>query len=234
MKKLQAQELKNRFIEILSNHNKNFDCEKGNPFLLKIKSESYYVFLKNISSAYFKKYPNKTRVQLPKSKRFLEIAKSDIPFIILGYDSVNDVFASWNPNKVKSRLNTKNNVSLYSRASWQSEVEDFKLKVNYLSNNDRVILFKSNMLKTFFNNVIQFFGEDSEKDSKDEQQNKLSKSKEIIDDKLLKKITPLLEKNKILEVVRICTDYHKNKYDMTFRDWFDLVNAEYEKIRNQK
>ncbi|MFK7949679.1 MAG: hypothetical protein AB8G11_18955 [Saprospiraceae bacterium] len=234
MKKLQAQELKNRFIEILSNHNTKFSYEKGNPFLLKINTKSYYIFLKNISSAAFKKYPNKTRVQLPTSKHFLKIAKTDIPFIILGYDSLNDVFVSWNPNKVRDRLNTKKNISLYSRESWQSEVIDFKLKISYLSNKDKVLLFKSNMLNVFLNTVIQFFGEDSEKANDEEQQTEINESKGKIDDTLLEKITPSLGKNRVLEAVNICMNYHENQYDMTFKDWFDLVNIEYEKLQDKK
>ena len=94
MKKLVAKDLKIKFIETL-NELDEFSYEEGNPFLIKIGKTKYFVFLKNLSSAYFKN-PDITRVQLPYSDHFSKIFKADIPFIILGYDVDNDIVVSWN------------------------------------------------------------------------------------------------------------------------------------------
>ncbi len=92
-----------------------FSYDDGNPFLIKIGTKQYFVFLKNLSPAYFKNSPDVTRIQLPYSDHFSKIFKADIPFIILGYDVDTDTVVSWNPQKIKERLNAKSNVSLYSR-----------------------------------------------------------------------------------------------------------------------
>ncbi|MBC7412350.1 MAG: hypothetical protein H7331_07840 [Bacteroidia bacterium] len=54
---------------------------------------------------------------------------------------------------------------------------------------------------------------------------------EITDKKLLTEIKPLLKKNRVLEVVEICSKHYTNKYkNMNFKDWFKLVNDLYKKM----
>ena len=60
MRNVLAKELKIKFIEILDQI-EDFSCEDGNPFLIKIKTSQYFVFLKNISPAYFKNSPDVTQ-----------------------------------------------------------------------------------------------------------------------------------------------------------------------------
>lgn len=141
MRKLFAKDLKIKFIETL-NELDEFSYEEGNPFLIKIGTDKYFVFLKNLSPAYFKNSPDVTRVQLPYSEHFLKIFKADIPFIILGYDVDTDTVVAWNPTKVKERLNAKSNVSLYSRSSLQENVKDDEFRFGYLSNGERIIVFE--------------------------------------------------------------------------------------------
>ena len=114
MRKILAKELKIKFIEVLNGVD-GFSYEDGNPFIIKNGSNRFFVFLKNLSPAYFVNSPDITRVQLPYSEHFTKIFKANIPFVILGYDVDNDTVVSWNPTKVKERLNAKSNVSLYSR-----------------------------------------------------------------------------------------------------------------------
>ena len=59
MRKILAKELKIKFIETLSEVD-NFSYEEGNPFLVKIGSKRYFIFLKNLSPAYFKNSPDVT------------------------------------------------------------------------------------------------------------------------------------------------------------------------------
>ena len=63
------------------------------PFLMSLKGRKYYVYVKNLSSAYFKDRPDTTRAQLPIKDEFSEIKESAYPFIFLGYDRINDVLA---------------------------------------------------------------------------------------------------------------------------------------------
>ncbi|MEI9956236.1 MAG: hypothetical protein WDM90_08025 [Ferruginibacter sp.] len=143
----------------------SFDFHKeGNPFLIKIGTKQYFVFLKNLSPAYFKNSPDITRIQLLYSDHFSKIVKADIPFIILGYDVDTDTVVTWNPKKVKERLNAKSNVSLYARSSLQEQVKDNEFKFGYLSNGEKIVLFKRENLLNYFDTSLNLFKENSEAD----------------------------------------------------------------------
>ena len=49
------------------------------PFLMSLKGRKYYVYVKNLSSAYFKDRPDTTRAQLPIKDEFSEIKESAYP-----------------------------------------------------------------------------------------------------------------------------------------------------------
>jgi hypothetical protein len=239
MRKILAKELKIKFIETL-NELEGFTYEEGNPFLIRINSKRYFIFLKNLSPAYFKNSPDVTRVQLPYSPHFSKIFKADIPFIILGYDVDNDTLVCWNPKKVKERLNAKSNVSLYSRESLQSRVKSNEFKSGYLSNGEKIITFKRESLTIFFDNISTLFKEKrgSNEGVEPEVVNEpvpeyvSEKLLELTDRELLQEIKPLLKKNKVLEAVEVCTKFYKGKYKaMTFKDWFKLVNKHYQKVQ---
>lgn len=239
MKKLLAKELKIKFIEIL-NEVDGFSYEDGNPFLIKIGNERYFIFLKNLSPAYYVNYPDITRVQLPYSEHFSKILKANIPFIILGYDVDNDTVVSWNPKKVKERLNAKSNVSLYSRESLQSPIKINEFKSGYLSNGEKIILFNRETLPLFFEDLTNLF-ENSKTELKYskvhdeplvlEEPDSESKLIEIKDKILIAELRPLLQKHKVLEAVKVSTKHYGNKYKvMTFKDWFNIINDLYKKL----
>jgi hypothetical protein len=239
MRKILAKELKIKFIETLSDL-ENFSYEEGNPFLIKIGTKRYYIFLKNLSPAYFKNSPDVTRVQLPYSNHFSKIFKADIPFIILGYDVDNDTMVCWNPKNVKQRLNAKSNVSLYSRESLQKKVKPNEFKTGYLSNGEKIIIFKRDNLTSFFDNIPGLFKEQKAENvevisniaSEPLTEYITDRLIDITDKSLILEIKPLLKKNKVLEAVEVCMLFYKGKYkSMTFKDWFKLVNKEYQKVR---
>jgi hypothetical protein len=238
MRKLIAKELKIKFIETL-NELDDFSYEDGNPFLIKIGTKRYFVFLKNISPAYFKNSPDVTRVQLPYSDHFLKIFKADIPFIILGYDVDTDTVVSWNPKKIKERLNAKSNVSLYSRYSLQAQVKDNEFKFGYLTNGEKIISFKRNNLINFFDSVKDLFNDRQvkEKPTSIETVNEptvefvANRLFDITDKILLQQLKPLLKNNQVLQAVEIASKYYAGKYrNMAFKDWFKLVNDIYKKM----
>lgn len=235
MRQILPKELKIKFVETLSEL-EGFSYETNNPFLVKIGDKSYFVFLKNLSSAAYKKYPDNTRVQLPTSSHFPKISSTDIPFVILGYDIDYDTMVCWNPQKVKDRLNTKKNVSLYSRESLQASVNENEFKEAFLSNGEKIILFKRPMLVEFFDNLDHFFSE-CRSDNKKVTLPKptivlddIDKITEITDENLLSIIEPLLSNNKVLEAVEKCDNFYQNQYKgMGFNDWFRLVKHLYQK-----
>ena len=112
------------------------------PFLMSLKGRKYYVYVKNLSSAYFKDRPDTTRAQLPIKDEFSEIKESAYPFIFLGYDRINDVLVCWNFHIAKKRLNERKSVSFYSRTFFQEEVSPGELLRKRLKNDDEPVFFK--------------------------------------------------------------------------------------------
>jgi hypothetical protein len=233
MRNILAKELKIKFVETLSSVD-GFSYEDGNPFLIEIYNNPFFIFLKNLSPAYFKNSPDVTRVQLPFSDHFDKIFKENIPFIILGYDVDNDTMVCWNPLKIKERLNEKNNVSLYSRNSLQPDTKSNEFRIGFLSNGEKIIIFKRENLQLFFEDLPNLFDNTDKNNSTifSEQQKEYTSNKlfEITDIQLLKTITPLLEKNRVLETVEYCMKYYQGKYEsMSFKDWFNLIKKHYGK-----
>jgi len=129
------------------------------PCSIIIDGNYYNVYIKNLSSAYF---PNDDiwRSQLPYSDQFLEMKRSEIPFIFLGYDEENDVYATWNPYMVKQRLNEAKYVSFYSRLSAQKEAKiDDKFVHLKLNNDGEVLIFPRTKLNTYLVNLQSYFAD---------------------------------------------------------------------------
>lgn len=238
MRNILAKDLKIKFVEVLKKI-EGFTYEEGNPFLIKFDERDFYIFLKNLSPAYFKGSPDITRVQLPFSDHFDKIFKTNIPFVVLGYDFDNDTMVCWNPLKIKERLNAKNNVSLYSRNSLQCDVSREQFKSGVLSTGEKFVVFRRENLDVFFKKLPTFFEmEDLTKDkvgSNDFESNQTElpdKLFEIKDTELLNSLNPLLEKNRVLEAVELCIKYYGSKYpNMSFKEWFNLINLLYIKLQ---
>ena len=156
VQKIDRQELQLRFLEALNGADYRF-IEGLNPFHILLNGTEYWIYIKNLTSAHFTN-PEVWRAQLPLRDDFEAIKRSDIDFILLGYDGDNDVYATWNPVWVKQRLNSTDNVSLYSRYSLQVEArEHFQLKRMDLGNDGEVVVFPREMARLFFINVSGFF-----------------------------------------------------------------------------
>lgn len=122
----------------------------------------YNVYIKNLSSAHFTN-KNVWRAQLPSDDKFTELKESPIPFIFLGYDQENDVYATWNPHKVKQRLNEAKYVSFYSRLSAQKEAHDEDKFIRLELNNDgEVLIFPRTKLNSYLVNLQTYFADMSD------------------------------------------------------------------------
>ncbi len=150
--KIERQELKRLFLESLIEG--SYEIIDGlNPFNIIISGVEYYIYIKNLSPAYFAN-PDVWRVQLPIRDEFTAIKETATPFILLGYDADNDVYTSWNPIWTKQRLNVAESVSFYSRLSLQQDVNEKKIFKRLTLNNDgEVIAFPREFLSIFFENI---------------------------------------------------------------------------------
>ncbi len=226
MAKLFSKDLKLKFIEPFKNET-GYTFGEGNPFLIKLKNKKYYIYLKNLTPAYFKNLPDITRVQLPYNENFKKILEEKTVFFILGYDFEADVFVTWNPSRIKERLNTRNNVSLYSRKSLQEKVKKTEFKIGELANSEKIVLFKRSNLINFFHEIDGLFGKPEKMKTTSEPiiEYVADQLQAITDKLLLKQITPLLKKNQVLRAVEITSNYYSTKYqNMGFKDWYKLVN----------
>ncbi|VDG81773.1 Uncharacterised protein [Capnocytophaga ochracea] len=195
------------------------------PFLISFKNKEYYIYVKNLSSAYFKDRPDTTRAQLPIKEEFDRIKNSPTPFIFLGYDYTNDVLVCWNFHTVKERLNEKKSVSFYSRQFFQDEVFSGSFLRKRLKNGDEPILFKRKDLIDFFNQVETFFpiGDVS---NIEERKSIISEGKllEITDVDVIAQLKPLIKTKHILKALRVLSDiYGKQFPNMKLKDWQNLI-----------
>lgn len=161
VKKISPFLLQQIFIDSLSNA-RSFEVIDGlNPFHITLNGKEMYIYIKNLSSAYFSN-PDVWRIQLPIRDEFEEIKESSIDFVLLGYDAENDVYTTWNPKWAKQRLNIAESVSFYSRHTLQveaAETEEFKRKS--LNNDGEVIAFPRTHLEFLLSNLKVFFKDDS-------------------------------------------------------------------------
>ena len=118
---------------------------------------------------------------------------------------------------------------MYSRSSFQENVKDDEFRFGYLSNGERIIVFKRENLISFFDVVFDLFKEKAEHQTTETKHT--STLTEITDKELLQIIKPLLKKNKVLQAVEETSKYYDKKHtNMTFRDWHKLVSELYRKM----
>ena len=225
MTRLSKKQLKELFEAIVSKNGAK--CSKENPFIFQKGNFKCYVFIKNISPAYYPKYPDNSRVQLPASDRFKEVIKSKLDFLILGYDQKNEVFGAWNPSLIKDRLNEKQNVSVYSRFSWQSSIPSGEFVEHHLGNEEKMLLFKKESLNEYFDRYRELFDLPNIDIVKDNFENV-----EVgCDIKAIRKSSdPLLKEHKVLQAVSALENVLKNEpeyQELSFKDYFKIVNEIY-------
>ena len=141
---------------------KMLDDGLKNPAHIIFNGVECYVYIKTLSYAYLGN-PDVWRAQLTGVDVLNEIKESPAMFILLGYDSDNDVYATWNPHQVKQRIGTANSPSLYSRLSLQQEVgRTGEIKSMALNNDLEVLVFPNGRLVDVLSNLDQFFPDTSD------------------------------------------------------------------------
>lgn len=225
-KLLNKDALRKIFNEVVKN---NFNIYNINENPFKIKSinnrntkKSYWVFLKNISPAYFAN-PDVSRIQIANKPIFKKIHEQKELCIPIGYDSENKTFVIWNPKLFLERILNNENISIYSRFSEQANLtesyKDFKL-----TNDEKVFVVQSTFLSIFLINIMSYF-QIKEDDVKKSDNHFLPKSENKLF-KYLGDADDLLKSVGFLKTVEMM--YEKNKENEAFKDfeltdWFDLI-----------
>ena len=164
IKKIDRKELKEMLVSILdksATFKMLSESDEINPCRISFDGMEFYIYIKNLSPAQLSNNnPDIWRIQLPIRDDFNSLKEKDIPFIALGYDDENRVFATWNPYWVKQRLNAAKSVSLYSRFSLQKVSNETQLvqKLN-LNNDNEVVVFPCSKLGYYLVNIKQYFPE---------------------------------------------------------------------------
>ncbi|MDC1189105.1 hypothetical protein N8089_04860 [Flavobacteriales bacterium] len=137
----------------------SFVCETKNPFSTNLgKLGNVYIFLKNISPAYFK---NKdiTRIQVRNAHQFKTIKDNNGVCIPVGYDSDKESYIVWDPILFLERINNSKNISIYSRLTQQNLVRNKDYLSLTLSNGELVYCVNKSFIGTFLKNIDKFFKE---------------------------------------------------------------------------
>lgn len=162
IKKVSRYSLQQIFIESLEGSSSFKIIDGLNPFHILLNGKELYIFIKNLSPAYFTN-PDVWRVQLPKKEEFEAIKNGVVDFILLGYDADNDVYTIWHPKWAKQRLNNGESVSFYSRLSLQKEASSTQnIKRLSLNNEGEVIAFPREHLGFLLSNIKTFFQDESD------------------------------------------------------------------------
>ena len=147
--------------ELIKSHGFEY-LEKGNPCHLIFDGIEFYIYVKNLSSAHFAN-EDVWRAQLTGIDMLKTIKDSDDMFVMLGYDSENEVYATWNPYIMKQRIGTAASPSFYSRRSWQEEASKTNEFVfRELKNDGAVLIFPKELLPDFLGNINKYFSDSSD------------------------------------------------------------------------
>lgn len=164
IEKKDKEELKKLFDEALCNSATFKHIVGVNPSRIIFDGVEYHIFIKNLSPAQLSNgNPNIWRIQLPIREVFEQIKESTLPFILLGYDSENDVYTTWNPHWAKQRLNVAKSASFYSRLNIQEEARiTNQLQRIELNNDGELIAFPREKIAYYLVNLKIFFPEMSD------------------------------------------------------------------------
>jgi hypothetical protein len=130
-----------------------------NPMAIEIGGATTALYIRKITSAYFKNRPDVTSVQLHDSSSIKDFENQGIKVLILGYCPEFNCVILWPPESINSRFNKRKNVSLYSRKSFQKEAGTENSAIRYrLKNADTITGFP---LKLLSRSLEDFLGQQS-------------------------------------------------------------------------
>ena len=108
-----------------------------NPLEISTTEVQLALYIRKITSAYFKTRPDVSRVQLHDSHSIKSLEDKKVHVLVVGYCPESEAVIIWPPEAISSRFNKRKNVSLYSRLSFQIEASmSTKIKSFKLANGD--------------------------------------------------------------------------------------------------
>ncbi len=111
-----------------------------NPLEISTANMRLALLIRKITSAYFETRPDVSRVQLHDSQPIKSLENKGIHVLVVGYCPKSEAVIIWPPAAITSRFNKRNNVSLYSRFSFQIKAsKSSKIKSLTLSNGDVIL-----------------------------------------------------------------------------------------------
>lgn len=212
-----------------------FEYSAGNPFTITVANISYLIYLKNLSPAYFSGSPDITRLQLPYMEALDTARQKGIKLIVLGYDSENDCYVSWHPNKIRERINARTNVSVYARISIQKLPNKGGFNKGALTSGEIFIAFDRKLLPEFFLQLDDLFPNKSGPTNLFEATSvTVGTLEENIEPLVLEEINLLLQEDKVLEAATICYNkYNRAFQQYTIKDWLNAVTRMHQKIAGE-
>ena len=228
---------KKRIFELLSSllqkSDPNCIIEGNNPYRIYFSNKHFNVYVKNITSTDVRaKERGNYRVQLPYRTEFEEMKSSSTPFIFLGFNTEYKTFASWKSSVIKSKLNTKSNVSLYPRII---QMESARKKMSFetlpVSGEGEIISFPCELLAEFLQNTsfidqspTNLVPNEEDYEAKYEQDGRLLK---ITNPNLIYRLQPILNASDInrFEAYQIIWDFYGDRFPhMKLSHWGKLID----------
>ena len=112
----------------------------NNPLEISTADMRLALYIRKITSAYFKTRPDVSRVQLHDSQPIKSLENKRIHVLVVGYCPKSEAVIIWPPAAITSRFNKRNNVSLYSRFSFQIKAsKSINIKSFKLTNGDVIL-----------------------------------------------------------------------------------------------
>ena len=138
-------------LKLYSDH--AFFIGGSNPYQFDVNKQPLSIYLKNThSSGEGRSNPDECRIQISRSPQFANISASDKPVFFLGYSDDNAVFTAWDPEPLRSRINQKQIVSVYSRFSSLQQAQQNGIAIYIDSNDQRIISFRPEYLGLYLEN----------------------------------------------------------------------------------
>jgi len=152
--KLSKNELKYLLIDSLNEYSEDVAYISGtNPYKFSVNKQVLYIFIHNVhESGKGRGNQDECRIQINRTKNFLEAKLSGRPVLFFGYFADYNVFTAWNPHLLNDRINEKGVVSVYSRFSVQREAFKVGMSCYRDTNEQTIVTFKPEYLGLYLEN----------------------------------------------------------------------------------
>ncbi len=134
----------------------SFFIDGSNPYHFTVNKKSVYFFIRNThSTGRGRDNPDECRIQVSKTKAFLDILNTNDLIFFLGYSDDYGTLTAWDPFLFKKRINEKRNISLFSRFSIQKKAKEQGIAIYEDNNGQKIISFCPEYLGVYLENFSE-------------------------------------------------------------------------------